>query len=125
MHLEQLAAQDDTLADMDRQGRDVQAQLDTAKAALREVPTHMPQQPASNTANCLANHQDAADRASALPVCNLLCTVSSSSNKRVLYGHAMHVSACHYSSGLPAAFRGSHDTIPFLPYLTPSHCSSQ
>ena len=40
VHLEQLAAQDDTLADMDRQGRAVQAQLDTAKADLREVHTN-------------------------------------------------------------------------------------
>ena len=37
MHMDQLAAQDDTLADMDRQGRSVQAQLDTAQAQLREV----------------------------------------------------------------------------------------
>lgn len=37
MHVEQLGAQDDTLADMDRQGHALQAQLESAQAQLKEV----------------------------------------------------------------------------------------
>lgn len=37
MHVEQIGAQDDTLADMDRQSRALQAQLDSTQAQLRQV----------------------------------------------------------------------------------------
>ena len=37
MHVEQLGAQDDTLADMDRQSRALQAQLDNAETQISEV----------------------------------------------------------------------------------------
>ena len=43
MHVEQLGAQDDTLADMDRQSHALQSQLDNAQTQISEVSLSWPE----------------------------------------------------------------------------------